>query len=312
MPDASGHIAEGTGQVKRGVSERRRSRPRRTRAAATSLPGGQYPGARGHAQPIDATPPTRPGHGRILLLDTMGVRSGPEDRPGDQGPHVPVQAPGLERGEHSFALRPPQRGTTTGSNRRGVWHDLSVPWMVLGHSMSNLGSKTDPDAAHSRIMRALPTRERRKHPPQRPGAVCRFKLDRLQAGECRARVALAGPDGERFEAEARGLGSQACVRACSAAWAAQRSSPACDASPRASASKRSPSGPASATRARHSPVCRRSSLNPTNRTRPLRRGSFRRSLVGSARTGDAGMAASGSVLDPKLDIEWPQDHPRHA
>lgn len=43
-----------------------------------------------------------------------------------------------------------------------------------------------------------------------------FKLDRLQTGECRARVTLAGPDGDRFEAESRGLASQAGELRCAA------------------------------------------------------------------------------------------------
>lgn len=43
-----------------------------------------------------------------------------------------------------------------------------------------------------------------------------FKLDRLQSGECRARVILAWPEGPRFEGEACGLASQAGELRCSA------------------------------------------------------------------------------------------------
>ncbi len=43
-----------------------------------------------------------------------------------------------------------------------------------------------------------------------------FKLDRLQSGECRARVTLAWPEGARFEGESRGLASQAGELRCSA------------------------------------------------------------------------------------------------
>ncbi|MGH7560313.1 MAG: hypothetical protein ACRENB_04755 [Gemmatimonadales bacterium] len=43
-----------------------------------------------------------------------------------------------------------------------------------------------------------------------------FKIDRLQTGECRSRVTLARPDGERCEGEARGLASQAGELRCAA------------------------------------------------------------------------------------------------
>lgn len=43
-----------------------------------------------------------------------------------------------------------------------------------------------------------------------------FKLDRLPSGECRVRVTLAWPEGERFEGEARGLTSQAGELRCAA------------------------------------------------------------------------------------------------
>jgi len=43
-----------------------------------------------------------------------------------------------------------------------------------------------------------------------------FKLDRLPSGECRARVTLAWPEGEKFEGEARGLTSQAGELRCAA------------------------------------------------------------------------------------------------
>lgn len=43
-----------------------------------------------------------------------------------------------------------------------------------------------------------------------------FALERLPSGECRARVTLAWPDGPRFEAEARGLTSQAGELRCAA------------------------------------------------------------------------------------------------
>lgn len=48
-----------------------------------------------------------------------------------------------------------------------------------------------------------------------------FKLDRLPTAECRARVTLGWPDGPRFEAEARGLASQAGELRCAAQAALQ-------------------------------------------------------------------------------------------
>ena len=43
-----------------------------------------------------------------------------------------------------------------------------------------------------------------------------FKLDRLPSGECRVRVTLAWPEGQRFHGEARGLTSQAGELRCAA------------------------------------------------------------------------------------------------
>jgi hypothetical protein len=90
--------------------------------------------------------------------------------------------------------------------------------------MPELGSNSElDDAPTAAPMQELPTRERRKNSRPLKGRVrfVGFKLDRLQTGECRARVALAGPDGERFEAEARGLASQAGELRCAAQAALQ-------------------------------------------------------------------------------------------
>ena len=90
--------------------------------------------------------------------------------------------------------------------------------------MSVLEATPDPDPAIPGLpVQELPTRNRSKRQRAMKGRVrfVGFKLDRLQTGECRAHVTLAGPAGDRFEAEASGLASQAGELRCAAQAALQ-------------------------------------------------------------------------------------------
>jgi len=88
--------------------------------------------------------------------------------------------------------------------------------------MSVLEAMPDPDRPGPPVQE-LPGRERRRRHRLPKGRVrfVGFKLDRMQTGECRARVALANPEGERFEAEVSGLASQAGELRCAAQAALQ-------------------------------------------------------------------------------------------